>query len=263
MSFKQNTPSPILETRALQVAFGSGATRRIAVQDINLTLSPGEAFGLIGESGCGKSTVLRAIMGLNPLSGGEIRVADTPVGAVRPREMLRRMQLVFQDPYASLHPRKTVEQILMEPAIIHRLDRRSERVNLALDSVGLNAGFRYRYPHQLSGGQRQRIAIARALILEPEILLLDEPTSALDVSVQAEVLNLLKTLHAERGLTYLMVSHDFAVISHICEKVAVMNGGRVVEVLTRDEIRAGSAGDAYTLRLFDASRGYRSATKAP
>lgn len=249
--------SPILETRALQVAFGTGAGRKIAVSDINLQLQRGQAFGLIGESGCGKSTVLRSIAGLNLPSAGEIRVNGAPVPSQRPRPLLRAMQLVFQDPYASLHPRKTVEQILLEPAVIHGLDNRSGRVDAVLQSVGLNAGFRYRYPHQLSGGQRQRIAIARALILEPEILLLDEPTSALDVSVQAEVLNLLKKLHVERGLTYLMVSHDFAVIAHICNSVAVMNGGRIIEVLSRQEIREGFAREDYTRQLFEASRGYR------
>lgn len=249
--------SPILETSDLQVAFGAGAGRKIVVSDINLQLHAGQTFGLIGESGCGKSTVLRTIAGLNPLSAGEIRFGGVRVPAQRSHALLRRMQLVFQDPYASLHPRKTVEQILLEPVTIHRMDNRSQRVDAVLESVGLQRSFRYRYPHQLSGGQRQRIAVARALILEPEILLLDEPTSALDVSVQAEVLNLLKKLHVERGLTYLMVSHDFAVIAHICERVAVMNGGKIVELLDRQEIRKGSARENYTRKLFEASRGYR------
>ncbi len=249
--------SPILETRDLQVAFGTGASRKIVISDIDIQLQSGQTFGLIGESGCGKSTVLRSIAGLNPLSAGEIRVGGVKVPAQRSHALLRRMQLVFQDPYASLHPRKTVEQILLEPVVIHRMDNCSRRVDAVLDSVGLQRSFRYRYPHQLSGGQRQRIAVARALIVEPEILLLDEPTSALDVSVQAELLNLLKKLHVERGLTYLMVSHDFAVIAHICERVAVMNGGRIVEILNRQEIREGNAREDYTRKLFEASRGYR------
>ena len=143
-----------------------------------------------------------------------------------------------------------------EPAAIHGLDEVGARVEKALGEVGLGPSFRYRYPHQLSGGQRQRVAIARALILEPEVLLLDEPTSALDVSVQAEVLNLLARLRAARGLTYILVSHDLAVVAHMCDRLAVMRGGRVVEEMGVEELRAGTPREAYTRRLLAASRGY-------
>jgi peptide/nickel transport system ATP-binding protein len=166
------------------------------------------------------------------------------------------MQMVFQDPYASLHPRHTVDRILSEPLMLHRFDRIEERIEEGLEAVGLGAAFRFRYPHQLSGGQRQRVAIARALMLEPEILLLDEPTSALDVSVQAEVLNLLADLRAARGLTFLLVSHDLAVVSHMCENIAVMKDGRIVETLDVDAMRRMEPREDYTNRLLRASLGY-------
>jgi peptide/nickel transport system ATP-binding protein len=174
----------------------------------------------------------------------------------RDRAFFKRVQMVFQDPYGSLHPRKMVDAVLSEPLAIHGFDRREARLVEALDAVGLGAEFRFRFPHQLSGGQRQRVAIARALVLEPEILLLDEPTSALDVSVQAEILNLLKRLQRQRDLTFLMVSHDLAVVAHLCERVAVMNAGRILEVIEADELRAGHAREAYTRELIEASRGY-------
>ena len=161
--------------------------------------------------------------------------------------------MVFQDPYASLHPRRTIDATLAEPLAIHRIAGRDARVLRALADVGLDARFRFRYPHQLSGGQRQRVAIARALMLKPEILLLDEPTSALDASVQAEVLNLLSRLRAERGLTYLMVSHNLAVIDHMCDRVMVMKGGLTVEELDRAAISAGKARNTYTQALFEAN----------
>ncbi len=147
--------------------------------------------------------------------------------------------MVFQDPYGSLHPRHTIGDILEEPLQIHGIADRDRRINTLLDRVGLNRAFRDRYPHQLSGGQRQRVAIARALILEPQVLLLDEPTSALDVSVQAEILNLLAELQQESGLTYLMVTHDLGVIAHLCQKVAVMQYGKILETLTVDDLVAG------------------------
>ena len=171
--------------------------------------------------------------------------------------------MVFQDPYGSLHPRHTVDTILGEPARVHRLDRIEERVVRALEEVGLDASFRFRYPHQISGGQRQRVSIARALITEPEIVLLDEPTSALDVSVQAEVLNLLMRLRREHGLTYLLVSHNLAVIAHMCEALAVMQSGRVVETLQVRQLRDRNPQMPYTRQLLTASLGYdRSAIDA-
>ena len=161
--------------------------------------------------------------------------------------------MVFQDPYASLHPRHTIDRVLSEPLAIHGLGDADARVMKALTDVGLPTSFRFRYPHQLSGGQRQRVAIARALMLEPEILLLDEPTSALDASVQAETLNLLQRLRAERGLTFLMVSHDLAVIDHMCDRILVMQHGASVEELAREDLAGARMQTDYARALFQAS----------
>jgi peptide/nickel transport system ATP-binding protein len=171
--------------------------------------------------------------------------------------------MVFQDPYASLHPRHTVDRVLSEPLAIHGFRDREDRVEQALKDVGLGHGFRFRYPHQLSGGQRQRVAIARALILEPRILLLDEPTSALDASIQAEVLNLLDRIRAERGLTYVLVSHDLSVVAHMCERLLVMQHGQAVEELARERLQARKAEQSYTQSLLAASLGYRADEKEP
>ena len=165
--------------------------------------------------------------------------------------------MVFQDPYGSLHPRQTVDRILAEPLAIHDMTDAETRIERALDEVGMGSGFRFRYPHQLSGGQRQRIAIARALILEPQILLLDEPTSALDASVQAEVLNLLEELRRKRGLTFIMVSHDLAVVTHMCERLMVMQRGRTVELLSSSDLAASQVKDDYTRNLMVASTGFQ------
>jgi peptide/nickel transport system ATP-binding protein len=164
--------------------------------------------------------------------------------------------MVFQDPYASLHPRRTVHQTLSEPLAIHREGDREARVLQALREVGLNPSFRFRYPHQLSGGQRQRIAIARALILRPKVLLLDEPTSALDASVQAEILNLLDDLRARHGLTYVLVSHDLAVVAHLCDRLLVMRNGEAVEETTAAALRDDAAASDYTRALIAASQGF-------
>jgi len=216
----------------------------------------------VGESGSGKSTVLRAIAGLVNNWTGVIRVA----GEHQPRRrrslaFRKRLQMVFQDPYGSLHPRRTVYQTLSEPVRVHRLGDVGERVLRALDEVGLDASHQFRFPHQLSGGQRQRVAIARALIIEPQVLLLDEPTSALDVSVQAEVLNLLTGLQRSRRLTYLLVSHNLAVVAHMCEGLAVMRDGTVVETLGGDDLRTGAMHHPYTHQLLQASKGYRRASR--
>lgn len=243
-----------LELRNLGVAFGQGAYRRQVVEGVSFAVGAGEAFGLIGESGCGKSTILRAVAGINADHGGEMLLDGVPLHPRRSRADRRRMQMVFQDPAASLHPKKMVQQVLSEPLAIHRVDRRDARISEALRAVGLDDSFRYRYPHQLSGGQRQRVAIARCLIMEPEVLLLDEPTSALDVSVQAEILNLLKALHRDRGLTYLMVTHDLAVIAHLCSRIAIMQDGRILEILSAGDIRAGRARHGYTRTFLAASR---------
>lgn len=246
----------MIEIDHLNVVFGIGPRTVHAVRDVSVKVGTGESFGLVGESGSGKSTVLRALSGLNPHWTGRMRVAGEALKRHRPKAFHKRVQMVFQDPYASLHPRHTVDRILLEPVLIHGLDERERRVLRALDEVGLGPRFRYRYPHQLSGGQRQRVAIARALILEPSVLLLDEPTSSLDVSIQAEILNLLARLRRERGLTYVLVSHNLAVIAHMCDRLAVMNQGRIVEQLDVEALRAGAFTHAYTRQLFAASRGY-------
>jgi peptide/nickel transport system ATP-binding protein len=246
----------VIEIDALNVVFGIGQRTVHAVRDVSADVSDGESFGLVGESGSGKSTVLRALSGLNPHWTGRMSVAGEKLHRRRSKDFHKRVQMVFQDPYASLHPRHTVDRILLEPLLIHGMDDRERRVLRALDEVGLGPRFRFRFPHQLSGGQRQRVAIARALILEPSVLLLDEPTSALDVSIQAEILNLLARLRRERGLTYVLVSHNLAVIAHMCDRLAVMNRGRIVEQLEVVALRAGRFTHAYTRQLFEASRGY-------
>ena len=236
----------------LDVVFGDTH----AVRDASLAVADGESFGLVGESGSGKSTILRAVSGLNPGWTGRITVNGQGQGRHRDRGFFKLCQMVFQDPYGSLHPRQTVDAALMEPLAIHGFDNRDARVERVLKDVGLGPSFRFRYPHQLSGGQRQRVAIARALILEPRVMLLDEPTSALDVSVQAEILNLLKRLRTERGLTYLMVTHNLAVVSVMCDRLAVMNRGRIFETLTADQLRDGTVAEPYTAQLLRASQGY-------
>ena len=250
----------MLQVADLAVTFRRGGDAVHAVQDVSFSVAQGESFGIVGESGSGKSTVLRAICALAPTSAGTIRLRDAPLATPRPARFFRQVQMVFQDPYASLHPRHTIDRVLSEPLAIHGFDRRERRVEQALDDVGLGAGFRFRYPHQLSGGQRQRVAIARALILEPKVILLDEPTSALDASIQAEVLNLLDRLRAERGLTYVLVSHDLAVVSHMCDRLVVMQGGEVVEHLTRQALRDHATTQDYTSNLLTASEGF---TRAP
>jgi len=225
-----------------------------AVDRASFRVPPGESFGIIGESGSGKSTILRAISGLNEDYEGAVLIDGHEAPRPRGKGFFKEVQMVFQDPYGSMHPRRMIRATLMEPLEIHRFDRRDERIAQVLSDVGLAPEFAYRYPHQLSGGQRQRVAVARALLLEPRILLLDEPTSALDVSVQAGVLNLLDRLRRERGLTYVMVSHDLRVVAHMCSRVAVMTAGRIVEELSADDLRARRATQDYTRELIAASR---------
>jgi peptide/nickel transport system ATP-binding protein len=240
----------------LSVVFGEGEARNVAVDRASFSVPKGGSFGLVGESGSGKSTVLRAIAGLISDWTGAIAVNGDPLGHRRDRGFYRTVQMVFQDPYASLHPRHTVDRTLSEPLALHRFGDVETRIERALGDVGLGSEFRFRYPHQLSGGQRQRVAIARALMLEPQILLLDEPTSALDVSVQAEVLNLLADLREARGLTFLLVSHNLAVVAHMCQEIAVMKDGRIVETLGVDAMRRMQPHEDYTNRLLQASLGY-------
>ena len=235
----------MIDIEGLRVRFGANEV----VHGISLTVPRGGSFGLVGESGSGKSTVLRAFSGLNPEWSGVMRLDGVVLAERRDRAFFRRVQMVFQDPYGSLHPRQTVDRALSEPLIVHRLPDRDARITRALSDVALPASVRFRYPHQLSGGQRQRVAIARALMAEPDVLLLDEPTSALDVSVQAEVLNLLRELQQRRGLTYILVSHNLAVVAHLCPMVGVMQGGDLVETLSTSDLRAGRIGHPHTAQL--------------
>ena len=242
-----------IEIEGLNVWFGEHDERVDAVKNADLSVPKGGSFGLVGESGSGKSTILRAIMGLAPTWSGKIDILEKPVKNPRSRDFYRAVQMVFQDPYASLHPRHSVDQVLSETLSLHGFKDIDTRISKLLDDVGLGPSFRFRYPHQLSGGQRQRVAIARALAPEPQILLLDEPTSALDVSVQAEILNLLTDLRAEHKLTYLMVSHDLAVVGHICHDIAVMQLGEIVETLGVEDMRAMRTEHPYTKHLLESS----------
>lgn len=238
-----------IDLQGLNVWFGDYEERVDAVKSATFSVPEGGSFGLVGESGSGKSTILRAITGLAPDWSGRMDVLGSPLGKTRDRQFYSQVQMVFQDPYASLHPRHSVDAVLSETLQLHGFDDIDTRISKLLDDVGLGPSFRFRYPHQLSGGQRQRVAIARSLAAEPKILLLDEPTSALDVSVQAEILNLLTDLRAERGLTYLMVSHDLAVVGHICDHIAVMQHGEIVETLSVQDMRARRVKHPYTEHL--------------
>jgi peptide/nickel transport system ATP-binding protein len=249
----------MLNVTNLNVTFGQERQTNHVVKNVSFVVRKGESFGLVGESGSGKSTVLNCISGLLSNWKGYIEINGTTLTLRRHKSFYRKVQMVFQDPYASLHPRHTVDRTLKEPVAIHRLGEANQRVMKVLDEVGLGPQFRFRYPHQLSGGQRQRVAIARALILEPEILLLDEPTSALDVSIQAEVLNLLQDISEKRNLTSILVSHDLAVVSHMCDTILVMSQGAMVEMLSREQLQRGDIQQSYTRQLLIASKGYNRA----
>jgi ABC-type dipeptide/oligopeptide/nickel transport system ATPase subunit len=240
-----------LDIKNLDVSYGDSKV----VHGVSLAIEEGESFALVGESGSGKSTILRAIAGLAPEWEGEISVLGKKRSHGVDRAVSRQVQMVFQDPYGSLHPRKTIDAALSEPLAIHGIGNRDERVDAMLGAVGLDKRFRFRFPHQLSGGQRQRVAIARALMLEPKVLLLDEPTSALDVSVQAEILNLLKRLRREQNLTFLMVTHNLPVVSFLCDRLAVMRHGRIVEVADVAQLKKGDLRDAYSKELMAATAG--------
>ncbi|HEX6138239.1 MAG TPA: oligopeptide/dipeptide ABC transporter ATP-binding protein [Casimicrobiaceae bacterium] len=230
-----------------------------AVDDVSFDIHRGETLGLVGESGCGKSTVARLIVGLYRLSAGTITYAGKDVGALAAgggdRALRRRRQMIFQDPYASLNPRWRVVDIVAEPIRAYGLTRGARairaRVDELLSQVGLAAADGQKYPHQFSGGQRQRISIARALASEPEFLVCDEPTSALDVSVQAQVLNLMRELQRSLGLTYLFISHNLAVVHHVADRVGVMYLGRVVELADKRSLFAQPQ-HPYTRMLLDA-----------
>jgi peptide/nickel transport system ATP-binding protein len=250
------TAAPAIAVERLEVTFTHEGRRIDAVCDVSFAVAPGETFGLVGESGSGKSTVLKTIAGLVAPTAGGVRLDGRAMTAKRDRAERRRLQYVFQDPYGSLHPRQTVDRALREPLEIHGVADRDAAILAALADVGLDPRHRFRYPHQLSGGQRQRVAIARALILSPGALLLDEPTSSLDVSVQAEILNLVARVRRERALTTIFVSHDLAVVAHLCERVAIMRLGEIVETLPIEALRRNGAATPYGRELIAASRGY-------
>ncbi len=250
----------MIEVKHLSVTFRNAGRPIRAVDDVSFTVASGETFGIVGESGSGKSTVLKAIAGLVPSQSETLTINGRAASERRSKADRRLMQFVFQDPYASLHPRQTVDDILREPLVIHGEGNIDETVKAAIADVGLSPQHRFRYPHQLSGGQRQRVAIARALILKPPIMLLDEPTSALDVSVQAEILNLLSRLRQSYSLTSILVSHDLAVVAHLCSRIAIMQLGKLVEVIDSGQLRSGKVQAEYTRQLIAASRGFTRAT---
>ena len=230
--------SYLLETRAVEKTFRIGgglfgkARSLHAVSGVSLGVARGEILGLVGESGCGKSTLAKLLLGLLEPSGGEILFDAKPLTSMSRLARARRVQPIFQDPYSSLNPRQTISEIVSLPLRVHRVGdsaEQSRRVLEILDLVGLARRYAQSYPNQLSGGQRQRVAIARALVMKPEIVICDEPTSALDVSVQSQILNLLLDLRRELGVTYILISHNLAVVEHLATRVAVMYLGRIVE----------------------------------
>jgi len=212
-----------------------------AVDGVSLRIRRGETLGLVGESGCGKSTLAKMLLGLLEPSSGNVLIHGKEIDPGKRLALARSIQPIFQDPYSSLNPRRTVGDIVGVPLQLHKVGTDAERKKMVrdiLDIVGMPERTHTQYPNQLSGGQRQRVAIARALVLRPEILICDEPTSALDVSVQAQILNLLLDLKAEFGLTYLFISHDLGVVEHLVDRVAVMHRGKIVEQGTREQIFA-------------------------
>lgn len=252
---------PVLEVQGLSVTFpgeaAGGFRKRAApfkaLDGIDLALTNGEALGLIGESGSGKTTLGKAIVGLVPTSAGTITLEAGGGGADR-RSRARKVQMVFQDPYASLHPRQTIGQTLAEPLRIHKavpVDAIEHKVAQLLERVGLMPHHALRYPQHFSGGQRQRIAIARAIAIEPSMIIADEPVSALDVSVQAQILNLLDDLRRERNMAMLFISHDLSVVRHLCQRIAVMYLGRIVEVAPANALTRRPA-HPYTTALLSA-----------
>ena len=260
---REHDAAPLVEVRDLHKEYLLprdallAPPRRVhALRGVSFDVRRGRNLGVVGESGCGKSTLARAVMGLEAPTRGSVRVLGTDVTTVdhpRRRHLRRNFQMVFQDPFGSLDPRRKVARIVAEPLALERIGREEsrERVVEVLEAVGLKASDTGKYPHEFSGGQRQRIAIARALVTRPALIVADEPVSALDVSVQAQVLNLLEDLREEFGVTYMLISHDLAVVQYVCEEVMVMNAGRVVEHGRTDDIFAAPRHD-YTRMLLDA-----------
>ena len=237
--------TPLLKVEHLHKEFPTGSgfmggkfSKKVvsAVNDLSFEIRAGETFGLVGESGCGKSTTGRAIMHLDPPTSGKVYFEGRDISKMNKKElkaMRREMQFIFQDPYASLNPRMTIGEIISEPMVIHGIgtpEERIERVRELLDVVGLNPEHINRFPHEFSGGQRQRVGIARLFILRPKLIICDEPVSALDVSIQAQVLNLLKDLQKQYGTAYLFIAHDLSVVQHISDRVAVVYLGKMVEL---------------------------------
>ncbi|MBV8120725.1 MAG: ATP-binding cassette domain-containing protein [Alphaproteobacteria bacterium] len=242
---------PLLEVRGLRMHFpiteGVLIGRKLgevkAVDGVDFAIRRGETLGLVGESGCGKTTTGRCILRLERPTAGEVRFNGVDILALEGRELLalrRRIQVIFQDPYSSLNPRMKVGEIIAEPIRVHGIERdaarRARRVGELLSVCGLDPKFADRYPHEMSGGQRQRVGIARALALEPEFIVCDEAVSALDVSIQAQIINLLEGLREQFNLTYLFIAHDLSVVRHLCQRVAVMYLGRIVELAASDEL---------------------------
>jgi oligopeptide/dipeptide ABC transporter ATP-binding protein len=254
--------TPLLAAREVSKDYpGRAGARPVrAVDTVSLVVQRGETLGLVGESGCGKSTLGRLLLGLEAPTSGTVHFEGHPVEARNPRALRplrRRMQVVFQDPYSALNPRMTVGDAIAEGLVIHRLCARREmarRVAELMTEVGLNPADAGRYPHEFSGGQRQRIGIARALAVDPDLLICDEPVSALDVSVQAQVLNLLADLQQTRGLAMLFIAHDLAVVRQLAHRVAVMYLGRIVEVGPADQV-IGRPAHPYTRALLSAVPG--------
>ncbi|AKJ65392.1 ATP-binding cassette domain-containing protein [Kiritimatiella glycovorans] len=249
---------PLVETGGLEVTYGTGREKVRAVRGVDLAIAPGEALGLVGESGCGKSSLGRALLRLEDPSSGEVLFEGSPVTGLRGaalKAFRRRAQIIFQDPFGSLNPRLKVGRAIEEVLHIHGLGAdnpaRRRRVRELLDDVGLEPAFADRYPHEFSGGQRQRICIARALALDPVFLVADEPVSALDVSVQANILDLLRRIRAERDIAMLFISHDLAVVRAVCERIAVMKDGEIVETGTADQV-CDRPRHAYTKKLLSA-----------
>jgi peptide/nickel transport system ATP-binding protein len=237
--------APIIETQDVvkiyTVSAGSFRGKRPlkAVNGVSLKADRGGVLGLVGESGCGKSTMARILLGLEAATSGQVLLDGESVPAIDRRQVARRIQPVFQDPYSSLNPRKSVDSIISLPLRVHKIGDRAgwtRKVDEIMDVVGLSRRLRHSFPNQLSGGQRQRVAVARALIMRPEIVICDEPTSALDVSVQAQILNLLIDLRDEFGLTYILISHNLAVVEHLASRVAVMYLGRIVEEAATEDL---------------------------
>ncbi|GHU77206.1 oligopeptide ABC transporter ATP-binding protein OppF [Clostridia bacterium] len=250
---------PLIELKNLQVTFGSGKRRFVAVDNVSFTIYRGETFSLVGESGSGKTTIGRAIVRINPITSGEVlykgRKISGKISKALDLEVIRSMQMIFQDPMASLNERAKVDYIISEGLLNHHLykddDERKAKVQKALDEVGLLPEFSSRFPHEFSGGQRQRIGIARSLILEPEFIVADEPISALDVSIRAQVLNLLNELKKKHGLTYLFIAHDLSVVRFISDRIAVIHQGHIVEMAQTEELFRNPL-HPYTQSLFSA-----------